>query len=762
MKSLPLLLACLAATAEAAEYRGLPIENVLQTLRDGGLPILYSSDLVKPWMRVEREPRAIEPRAMLTEILAPHGITIAEGPEGTLMLVREVRRAPRFADPGTRDSPAPAPIDTVIVSASHYQIGDEPAIGATVLSSSRLESLPDIGEDPIRAVARLPGVAQQDFSSQAHLRGGTVEETLVRFDDLRLYNPYHLKDFLSVFSTIDPGIVSNIRVYTGGFPVAFGDRSSGVVDIAPRLPGSKFQGQAVASMLTAGAAVEGVFADGAGDWAAAARRGNMDLYFDLADSPLGEPAYHDLYGHVGRRLNDWFAISANALVFDDRIAAFDSDHEEEAVADYRDQYFWLRTDLGAPDGLGGRVLASHTVIESERTGSAALPGVGSGELADERSFSIDTLQADGWRRLGAHTLLQAGAEWKHQSGIYNYSDNVNFEMLFLTAGAIDEPTRTRSIRLRPSGDQSGAYVNWRIEPAANFAADLGLRWDRDTLAERDSPQWSPRAVLMWRPTEDTRIRLGWGRYRQSQGINELQVPDGETVYQPSQLATHRVASIEHSLTPSLMLRAEFYRKDYDRPFARYENLLDTVVVLPELKPDRILVAPDAALAEGAEFSMQYDAGSLSAWLTLSHSRVLDRIDGEWFRRSWDQRLLAGGGLSWRGDRWEASVAAGWHSGWPTTEVSLATLDPFPLASAGKRNASNLSDYARIDMRVARRFDLGSAGELTAYAEVSNLTDRANVCCVEYQLENAGQGVLLDVEPRPSLPLIPSLGVLWKF
>ena len=224
-------------------------------------------------------------------------------------------------------------------------------------------------------MARLPGVASQDFSSRVHLRGGTADETLVRFDDLRLYNPYHLKDFFGVFSSIDPGIVSDIRIYTGGFPVAFGDRSSGVVDIAPRLPGAKFQGQAVASLLYRGRRRStAAFDDGAGDWALAARRGNMDLFFDLVDSPLGEPEYHDLYAHAGRRLNDWFAISANALAFDDQIHAFDSDQEEEAVAEYRDQYYWLRMDIGAPDGLGGRVLAAHTVLESERAGTADLPG----------------------------------------------------------------------------------------------------------------------------------------------------------------------------------------------------------------------------------------------------------------------------------------------------------------------------------------------------------------------------------------------------
>ncbi len=45
-----------------------------------------------------------------------------------------------------------------------------------------------------------------------------------------------------------------------------------------------------------------VTADGATEWALAARRGNMDLFFDLVDSPLGEPKYHDFYARAGRRL----------------------------------------------------------------------------------------------------------------------------------------------------------------------------------------------------------------------------------------------------------------------------------------------------------------------------------------------------------------------------------------------------------------------------------------------------------------------------
>jgi outer membrane receptor protein involved in Fe transport len=763
VKTLAFLLALATAAAEATAWRGLPLQDVLEQLRAGGVEILYSSDLVKPWMRVEREPRVSDPRLRLAEAVRPHGIAVTDGPGGTLMLVREAPHAPRHAAPGSVRTPAPAPIEAVVVSASRYLFGDGTAIPPIVLGSAELESLPDIGEDPVRAVARLPGVASLDFSSRFHLRGGAEEETLVRFDDLRLYDPYHLKDFFGVFSSINPAIVSDVRIYTGGFPVAFGDRSSGVVDIAPRLADAGFQGEAVASLFTLGASIAGTNDAGDTDWAVAARRGNMDLLFDLIDSPLGEPEYHDFYARAGHRFNDWLALSANALAFDDQILAYDSDQEEEAVAEYLDQYFWLRLDLGAPDGFGGRVLAARTELESERSGRADLPGVGSGRLSDERRFTLYTVQADGWRRVGARSLLQAGAEWRAQQGRYDYADQAEFELLFLTPGAPSEPSRTREVRLRPSGQHASAYLNWRFEPSAAIATDLGIRWDRGTLAEQEASQWSPRGVLMWQPREGTRLRLGWGRYFQEQAINELQAPDGETTYQRAQRAIHEVASLEQDLADSLTVRAEVYRKDYDHPFARHENLLNTVVVLPELKPDRILIAPDEARAEGVEASLRYETAPLSAYIAYTHARVRDRVGGEWLYRSWDQRDYATGGLAWRGGNWEASFAAVWHRGWPTTEVELATLEPFPLVAVGKRNATNVADYWRFDARVARRFDLGAAGELTAFVEVNNLTKRNNDCCVEYQLEDEEEEeVFLDVEARGTLPLIPSVGVLWKF
>ncbi len=759
MRTLPLLLVCLAAAAEAADYAGLSLEQALERLRAQGLALFYSSDLVSPEMRVEIEPQSSDPRTILDEILAQHGLATAPARGGGLLLVRA--ESVQVSQPPLR--PLLTPLAEVVVSASHYELGSGRPVEPTLFTAADLEVLPDMGDDPIRAVSRLPGVARADFSSRTHLRGGSTTETLVLFDDLRLYNPYHFKDFFGLFSTIDPGIVGDISVYTGGFPANYGDSSSGVIAIRPELPTGRFGGKALLSLFSAGAAAGGSY-DGDGDWMASIRRGNMDLIFNITNEErIGKPEYYDMHARIGRRIGDKLAISANYLAFDDQLTAFDSDREEQAQASYRDEYAWLRLDAGDVEGTGGRVIASHTRLTSDRSGIMALPGIASGSLSDRRRFSIDAVQADAWWRPREHLLLQTGAEWRGSRAHYRYQDEAQFELLFDTLGAPTEASRIRSFELRPRGNQQGAYFNFRVGPFAKVTADLGLRWDRETLTPRGESEVSPRVVLLWEPRARTRLRLSWGRFAQAQGIDELPVPDGQLVFAPPQHATHWVASWEQQLTPELALRVEAYRKEYEDLQPRYQNLLNTLIVLPELKPDRIRIAPEAATATGVEASLYWHAKPWTGWLSYSHAKVEDRIDGVDLARSWDQRDALNAGLSYVGPLWEFTLTSTWHSGWPTTLVALETQDPAVVA-VGPVNGSSLKNYARMDARAARRFHLGGGTELTAFLEISNFLSRRNDCCVEYQLENdevTGE-VFLDAAAARTLPLVPSIGVVWRF
>jgi hypothetical protein len=153
---------------------------------------------------------------------------------------------------------------------------------------------------------------------------------------LRLANPFHLKDFQSVFSAIDPALIGTIDVYTGGFPANFGDRMSGVIDIHPVRAETAAHREISASLYNASALAAGRFNAGRTDWAVSARRGNLDRVLEWSGMHLGEPAYSDVYARLGHQIGSAMAISANLLQFDDDIELADSDVEEQARARYRD------------------------------------------------------------------------------------------------------------------------------------------------------------------------------------------------------------------------------------------------------------------------------------------------------------------------------------------------------------------------------------------------------------------------------------------
>ena len=87
-------------------------------------------------------------------------------------------------------------------------------------------------------------------------------------------------------------------------------------------------------------------------------------------------------------------------------------------------------------------------------------------------------------------------------------------------------------------------------------------------------------------------------------------------------------SAEHAFDGGIDLRIEAYRKNYRSLRPRFENLLNTMVVLPELKPDRIRIAPDGAVARGVELSLNRMSGRpLFWWASYAWSKVEDRFGG---------------------------------------------------------------------------------------------------------------------------------------
>jgi outer membrane receptor protein involved in Fe transport len=745
-----------SAPALASGFVDLSLEQALDELQARGLSLLYSSDLVKPGMRVMREPSADTAREILEELVVPHGIRIMEGPSGILLLTRS-----------TRPNGATAPSQTlevteVVVTASRYAWVRTPQISLTRLSAAELQLAPNVGDDPLRTLARLPGAAATDLSAKFYVRGGAADETLVRFDGLRLANPFHLKDFQSVFSAIDPALIGTIDVYTGGFPANFGDRMSGVIDIHPVRAETEAHREISASLYNASALAAGRFNSGRADWAVSARRGNLDRVLEWSGMHLGEPAYSDVYARLGHQVGSSMAISANLLQFDDDIELVDSDVEEQARARYRDRYWWVRLDTHPRESVTGATLLARADLESVREGEAEQPGISTGSLDDRREHSIDSLQTDwSWQASGA-TLLQFGGEWRHSKARYRYQDQAEFDVVFDIPGVQSEDGRANMLELARRGDQYGAYASLRVEAAEPLTLESGLRWDRSTLSD-DGGHWSPRVSVLYRLGRDTSLRASWGHFVQTMSIEELPVSDAVTEFADAQRAEHWLLSFERQLSEAVDLRIEGYYKRYTDPQPRYENLLNRLVILPEVKPDRVRFDPVRARAVGLEASLRsVRSRPLFWWASYAWSRAEDELSDAVVRRGWDQEHALNFGLGWQSERWELSLAGLWRSGWPTTRVELVATQDSAVLQAPIANAQRLETYVDIDARIARKFQFDGGASLTFFFEISNALNRRNSCCTEYELDDESEEPALVTESIRSLPLLPSLGVIWRF
>jgi hypothetical protein len=761
----------IAAAVAPQALVGLSLEDGLNEFEREGLRLFYSSDLVRGSMRIESPPLADDAASAVAELLAPHGLMLRRGLNDTWLVVRA---PPDAGQPVSARAETPdetnlhsdpmlvRPLEELIVAASRYEIARTQTTARRFIGARDLEHMPDIGDDVIRAVARLPGLASNGFSSLSHFRGGELGETLVRFDGLRLYDPFHLRDFQSMFSAIDPRIVSSMDIYTGGFPATFGDRMSGVVDVESMVVEDEIYHEIGASFFNSSFLSSGKFADDRAGWVVSARRSNLDILYDRFSDQLDRPRYFDLFSKLRFDVSESLSITANLLRAEDRITlADDADREEEAAAYQNDSYEWLRFDHSPGGRTSGTTLLSRTHLESFREGASAKIGVSSGALTDLRSFTLTTLQSDWSRLFGARMLLDFGGSITRMHGEYDYTDHVDFDVLFDVEGAQMVPTRDRAIIVQPHGRQQSFYSTLRMDWNSKVATEIGLRWNRQSIDGYDSQTLGPRLGVRYGISESGTVRASWGRFFQSQAINELQVNDGIDSFDPPQRSEQLVVGYDKLFASGAVLRIEAYEKAMSDLRPRFENVLNSRVLLPELKPDRIRIHPEHAIARGLEITIDGVSRRLEWWGSLSWARVRDETAGIEVLRSWDQTYALSAGFHWERGHWTTSAALAYRTGWPTSTVVSLDETSFPTVSVPARNDRRLSAFGSLDMRLSREFRFERSA-LSLFVEVANVTGRRNPCCLEFEIgdeEDAGQFIL---DQLGYLRTIPSIGFLWKF
>ena len=676
----------------------------------------------------------------------------AEGFETANLIGLTVSSA--MAEPVVRLVPDGLQLSEVVVSTSRYGVGRADALGALNIDGDTLAFQPVIGEDALRALGRLPGIAQNGMSAQSNIRGGEAGELLTLLDGFPLRQAFHHPAYQGVFGIIDPGLVGDAVVYTGGFPVRYGNRMGGVFDLRSVDADHSPRSAVGLSVFNAMGRNAGRLENGQLDWLGAVRIGTLRPLAELVDQESTRPSYADVYARLGHGEPDRLRISANVLWTRDELGIDRDGYGETAQMESRNRYLWLRADREFSDAVQATTWLGHSTIDSFRRGSVAREEISSGEVDDQRSSEYRELLGRVTWQPGPRHWLEGGFEWTDESAVYRYAANAAYSPAVAELFGI-EPALLRETTLRPQRERIALFAGHRWQVLDSLTSELGLRSQRTITEGTTAESWlfDPRFSLRWEIDSAWELRAHWGRFHQTDEVHELKVEDGLTAFPEAQESDHIIFGVDHRLPNGIALRAEWFRKFQRDPRPRFENLLDPLTVLPEVGPDRVEVAPNAASVRGAEITAIAEGTELTWWAAVTWSEAEDGLEGQRVPRGWDQTWALSAGVDWSRGNWRLGAVATAHRGWPTTLIEESEL--------GERNAARFGTRAALDLRAEYRRPL-SIGSLALTFELMNAVNIGNTCCYKLLPEGAGDDVTFTTRTSDWLPLVPSVGVLWEF
>ncbi|HEU4779719.1 MAG TPA: TonB-dependent receptor [Steroidobacteraceae bacterium] len=716
---------------------------MLKALKQSGADVIYSSELVPPDVVAPPARAGDTPLDRARAALAANGLALRTLGPNTYVVVRAAPPAPVPV--------SDEPMDEVSVYASRYAI-DGGLAEPRKMSPTDIERVPGSHDDSLRALHSLPGIAS-NASARPYIRGSLSEDVLVRYDGIPLLDPFHLKNFQSLISAIDPAGIEHIEVFSGGFPVQYGTRSGGVIDVTAPSYAQGHEFRASASLISAGVSSIGKAQELPIEWLGSIRHSVLDT-IDQVEDGFGKPKFSDTLGRV-RYLTGKGAWTVGWLLLDDRLELGSAADEEEASARYRDEYVWLARDHQFNDSLRTRASLVVTSAERGREGTLRNPGVATGTLDERRSFNGFDFANDWTFKRSDASRYTFGLTLGATRADYRYSRHSEFSPE-VAAAFSRGLTEDLEYAVRPEIVTYAVYGanrrRWK-----HFEAEVGIRLDAqhyEAPGDGNHTQVSPRLNLRYDFADEWRLYGSIGRFTQAQHVEEWRVEEAQQRPDSAQVSIHSIIGLEYDTAGELQLGLEAYSKRWTTVVPYFDNPLDPFALLPDLTPDRIRLDPHASEATGLELSVRKPfTHSLTGWGTLSWARVADDSPQGDVLRSWDQPLSMTAGLAWKGPSASISALVAWHAGWPRTPLDLT---PLQLQA---RNSRRWGDYISLDLRGSRTWTFAS-GDLTALVDLTNSTNQRNECCLVLEMDEGAPELSSEIDHW--LPAIINIGFTYRW
>ena len=629
-----------------------------------------------------------------------------------------------------------------------------------------------IGGEPDFAqyLQTTPGVVTTgDQGGQMYIRGGSPIQNKVLLDGMTIYNPFHSIGFFSVFDT---DIIRSADIYTGGFSAEYGGRISSIMDITT-IDGNKKRHTGKVSVNPFGSKlkIEGPIKklneennSASSSYIFSGKTSYLEqsskLLYNYIDT-IGLPFnFTDLYGKISINGNTGSKFNLFGFSYNDQV-------KYKAVSDLNWNSWGLGSNFVVIPASSPVLIMGRFNISDYKISLSELDPVNVGDTLPPRSSRING--------------FNLGFDFKYFIGDneIKYGIDVNgFSTDFSFTNSVK-----REISQEENTTELAGYIDSKIIKGL-LVINPSFRAQYYASLKTFSPE--PRIGTKYNVNEKFRLKAAAGLYSQNlvsansdrdvvnlfygflSGPENLQdsiiLENGKTIARKHELqkASHLIFGGEVDLAKHLTLNIEGYYKRF--------NQLSNINRKKLYNEDRDFII-ETGDAYGVDIVIKYSSENTYLWGVYSLGKVT-RWDGErTYSPLFDRRHnvnLVGTQTFGENKDWEINIRWNYGSGLPftqtqgyyhsidysqgiNTDITTSNSNQLEIIYADL-NQGRLSSYHRLDFAIKKHVKISDQSIIDITASVTNIYSRKNIFFVD-RITN---------EKVYQLPILPSLGISWKF
>lgn len=617
-------------------------------------------------------------------------------------------------------------LNEIVVESENYLDLTSRRAGEIKLSVVDMKRSPTfLGEtDLIKQIQSLPGVVSVGEAAMGfNVRGGSVDQNLILYDNLPVFNSSHVFGFITAFN---PETIRGVSFYNGGIPARFGGRISSVLDVQSINPDqNEIKGKAGIGLFTNNGMISMPLKKNRSSFFASFRTTYSDWltrsiktdYVDLSKSSIS--FYDGSVKYVNRFKND----SRLSL------STYTSNDEFSLTGDTT--YQWSNTVISAnfahqlPRQISsnltvGTSIYSYGIFNQDQLNASKL------------SYSIinNVAKADFNKKYNQHDLT---AGWELNFNVFNPGTLEPNSSVSTTGNISLDKKHTIENALFITNEcnwdsKTKAEAGLRIPVFASFGRDKifqyedGVEKSEEAIADtlefgrmesiKSYLRFEPRISIVRQLNAQSSIKFGYHRiYQFLHLISNSAAVAPTDIWLPSGYHFRPQRSDQFSIGYFNNFRDKEYGFSTEVFYKFLDNVLDfkrgsELILNPNLETELL---QGKGNSYGIETSLTKNKGRITGSFNYTYSRSFRRVqgslpqetinDGDRYPTNFDQPHVLN--LNWNYRLSKRHFFTGnftFHSGRPVT-VPLASfsLENSTLTYFSKRNEFRIPDYHRLDL-----------------------------------------------------------------